>query len=250
MDIKDRIKELREYHLLTQTQLANNLNQIEVSKSDSIIYAQTISYWENGRDPSLAGLIKLAKFFNVSIDYILGLSSEQNLQEVKYKNFETFDLEQLKQGLSKFDDSIFKEMLSSINKYYSTIENDYILADKVMLDNGWKEEFLVKIVFLSDAVEFIDLFYDVLIALKSEMNNDIEDKELQIRDLILILSQSRNDVMNALYSMEQYILNEKSSIVEYLNGKHAETIGKMEIIRKKFINDKEKQSSNNVNNNM
>ncbi len=35
---------------------------------------QTVSFWESGRmEPNADTLVKLAKYFNVSIDYLLGL---------------------------------------------------------------------------------------------------------------------------------------------------------------------------------
>lgn len=38
---------------------------------------KTVSKWENGiSEPSLSVLTKLAKYYNVSTDYILGLSNE------------------------------------------------------------------------------------------------------------------------------------------------------------------------------
>jgi len=59
-----RIKELREEKNLTKTQLAN-----AVKLSDNIV-----GRWENGtRMPSLDTLILLAKFFNTSTDFLLGL---------------------------------------------------------------------------------------------------------------------------------------------------------------------------------
>lgn len=59
-----KIYELRTENKLTQLQLAKELG---VSK-------QNISDWENGKsETSFSILIKLAKFFKVSTDYILGL---------------------------------------------------------------------------------------------------------------------------------------------------------------------------------
>ena len=61
-----RLKELRKEYELTQFQLAKELN---VSK-------QNISDWENGKsETSFELLIKIAKFFKVSIDYLLGLDN-------------------------------------------------------------------------------------------------------------------------------------------------------------------------------
>ena len=60
----ERLKELREESNLTQKNLANKLN---ISKS-------AISAWEIGRNqPSYDLLIEIAKFFNVSTDYLLGM---------------------------------------------------------------------------------------------------------------------------------------------------------------------------------
>ena len=57
------LKDLRLEKGLSQTQLAASLS---VSKG-------IISMWENGkREPTLFYLIKLADFFNVSIDYLAG----------------------------------------------------------------------------------------------------------------------------------------------------------------------------------
>ena len=61
-----RLKELRQEKGIGQIELAKNL---EVSKG-------IISLWENGqREPNMYSLIKLAKFFNVTIDYLVGLEN-------------------------------------------------------------------------------------------------------------------------------------------------------------------------------
>ena len=61
-----RLKELRQEKGIGQIELAKS---IEVSKG-------IISLWENGqREPNMYSLIKLAKFFNVTIDYLVGLEN-------------------------------------------------------------------------------------------------------------------------------------------------------------------------------
>lgn len=60
----ERLKELRLEHNLTQVELAQKTN---TSKS-------VISAWELGQnEPSVSSLISLAKFFDVSLDYLCGL---------------------------------------------------------------------------------------------------------------------------------------------------------------------------------
>ena len=60
-----RLRELREERKVSQTQLANHLG-----------YSQnTISRWETSdREPSLDDVIAVARFFNVTTDYLLGLT--------------------------------------------------------------------------------------------------------------------------------------------------------------------------------
>ena len=61
---KDNLKELR---------LEKNLGQVELSKKIGVSKG-IISLWENGlREPNMYSLIALAKFFNVSIDELVGL---------------------------------------------------------------------------------------------------------------------------------------------------------------------------------
>lgn len=60
----EKIKELREDNDLTQKQLAEILNTTQ----------RTISYYENNeRELPIEMLIKYAKHFNVSLEYICGI---------------------------------------------------------------------------------------------------------------------------------------------------------------------------------
>lgn len=62
--INIRIKELRKELGLSQTDLAR-----EVGASQD-----AVSLWELGkREPSVSELVKLAKFFNTTLDYLVGL---------------------------------------------------------------------------------------------------------------------------------------------------------------------------------
>ena len=67
MNIGDRIRDLRKEKKLSQSELANVLFTSQ----------DTISLWELGKSlPGANDIIKLAKFFNVSSDYLLGLVDE------------------------------------------------------------------------------------------------------------------------------------------------------------------------------
>lgn len=63
-----RIKDLREDHDLTQRQIAEYLN----------IAQRTYSGYENGtRSMPIELLIKLAEYYQTSVDYLLGLTDEK-----------------------------------------------------------------------------------------------------------------------------------------------------------------------------
>ena len=59
-----RLKELRQYNNLSMKQLAKEINTTDAA----------ISNWENGvNEPKISYVISIARFFNVSTDYLLGL---------------------------------------------------------------------------------------------------------------------------------------------------------------------------------
>ena len=69
MKVYKRIRDMREDKDLTQTQLAKEIN----------VSQRTYSYYENGeRTIPPEVLIALAKFYNVSVDYILEISDNPN----------------------------------------------------------------------------------------------------------------------------------------------------------------------------
>lgn len=62
-----RLRDLREDHDLTQTQLVEQLH----------MHKTTYTNYEQGkRDLPLAVAVKIAKFYGVSLDYLAGLSND------------------------------------------------------------------------------------------------------------------------------------------------------------------------------
>lgn len=60
------LKELRKEANLSQDQLGKKLG----------FSNQTVSFWESGkREPSLDALVSVAKFFDVSVDFLLGIET-------------------------------------------------------------------------------------------------------------------------------------------------------------------------------
>lgn len=72
MAFKDRLKATRMEHGITITQLAAQLNKGE----------SAVRMWEIGRsNPDLDTLIKLAKYFDCSVDYLLDCSDIRNIEK-------------------------------------------------------------------------------------------------------------------------------------------------------------------------
>ena len=68
--INENIKRLR---------MANNITQVELA-ADLGVSKQCVSNWENDYiQPSIEMLIKLAEYFKVSTDYILGLDDSNQI---------------------------------------------------------------------------------------------------------------------------------------------------------------------------
>lgn len=67
MDIAKRLKQIRLEKKLSQNEVALGIG-VDIS---------SISYWESGRyEPKATYIYRLANFFNVSSDYLLGLEDE------------------------------------------------------------------------------------------------------------------------------------------------------------------------------
>lgn len=71
MTLNENIKQLR---------LARNLSQVDLAKSLGVT-KQSISNWENNNiQPSIDMLIRLAQFFSVSTDCMLGLDHREYIE--------------------------------------------------------------------------------------------------------------------------------------------------------------------------
>lgn len=102
---QERIKNLRNEKKLTMDELARELG---VTKS-------RVNMWENaGSVPREDVLIKISKFFDVSVDYLLGN------EKMEGKNYENKELEVLQRGLEKLD----KEKLNRAKDVLSAVFDD------------------------------------------------------------------------------------------------------------------------------
>lgn len=75
-------------NVIRELRLASGLNQVEFARKLSVT-KQTISNWENNNiQPSIDMLGKIADFFNVSTDYLLGRDNKKMINVSKLSNEE------------------------------------------------------------------------------------------------------------------------------------------------------------------
>jgi transcriptional regulator with XRE-family HTH domain len=97
-----RLRELREEHGLLQENVGN---WFSMGKS-------TISQWESGRLPHATIIIELSKRFNVTTDYLLGLSpNKRNIERASDHHIDPIqDLpEEARKSLEEFKKFLFEK---------------------------------------------------------------------------------------------------------------------------------------------
>lgn len=117
--MKSRIKELRENRRLIQEILASELN----------ITQQSLSKYERDITTIKIDILKrIAKYFNVTTDYLLGVSDvKRDLQGQMKMNKdidEYYDLIEVYKGLDKYDKEIVWSILQTIKKTHEKRKND------------------------------------------------------------------------------------------------------------------------------
>lgn len=81
MIIINRLKELR---------ITNKLNMRELAKKLNLPYTTYVNYEKQQREPSLETLIKIATFYGVTVDYLIGKSDNKYPPPTIADNFVTF----------------------------------------------------------------------------------------------------------------------------------------------------------------
>ena len=125
---EDRLSKLRE---------EMNLNKKEVAKALNMPYTTYLNYENNEREPNSETLIQISQFFNVSIDYLLGISEVKTpdatvqqihkstgLTEKAIKNIQIFCLS------SPFGMVHLNRLLEDLSSPYG--ENHSILYDIIL----------------------------------------------------------------------------------------------------------------------
>lgn len=108
-----RLLDLREYNDLLQIDVANKLN----------ITQQTYSLWEKGtKIIPLKHLNSICNFYNVSMDYVMGLSDEKNVNHIT--NIQTLNKVEIGKRIKDFRNNnnlTLRKLASELNTTSSTI---------------------------------------------------------------------------------------------------------------------------------
>ena len=123
----DRLKQLRKSKKLTQVQVSE---MIDVQQG-------TYSRWENGTlEPNLEAVVKLAKLFDTTTDYLLGKTIYSTLDAVPHP-ITRIDLKKLKAfNKTELDDLKFAIVMSRIKnhstlpKYIDELVSEYNLDEE------------------------------------------------------------------------------------------------------------------------
>lgn len=101
MPIADKIKALRKEKRLTQVQLAEAIN----------VERSSVAKYESGVTPSMDVLVRIADFFNVTTDYLLGNTDIKKENSPTEMSAEEQEIIELWKGLSTEKREAFKSLL-------------------------------------------------------------------------------------------------------------------------------------------
>lgn len=180
LDYKDRIKELREERQLTYTALAHAFN-----KSEAAIRA-----WETGRTkPDADTLIKLSEYFNVSTDYLLGITDFRNQEEVKSHVATS----------NSFADKIPKTSTGTefLNNMLQLIELSENIAPYLKSIKG-DTELIFRL--------FNSILVDIVEALKEAYNYTKQDKPHDFINIGALSDRKRMDTIESVYRIYRNIV--------------------------------------------
>jgi transcriptional regulator with XRE-family HTH domain len=120
--------------VIRSLRIKNNLSSKELSKILNISESSVSLYESGKRKPSLGLIIKIADYFSVSTDYLLGISHKENDNNIGEKDFSML-LENIVYFLEKsdyilYDGKIVSKTLTLILRNYLTgiLENMKLLT--------------------------------------------------------------------------------------------------------------------------
>ena len=122
IEMKDILRGLREQKQVSMDKMCEDLNSIY----NVTLAKSTISKWENGKaEPSLSNARILTKYFNVTLDYLLGLEKEEMYNFNKLSKEETILLENYNKLNTKGKEKLldYSDDLTTNIKYIDNTDN-------------------------------------------------------------------------------------------------------------------------------
>lgn len=207
MNRVNRIKELRQKNKLSQIELANKVNASN----------QAISAYESGtREPKKPMWQALADFFNVSVAYLKGAYSKEEIAKIVQDEYKKqYDLKDEK----GFHFIMSKLPLFTVDNYFISIgivpfdikQEEYLLTDKQVNDfEFWLNNLesiynMTLIKWLLEKPSLNASKEDVLKAVESAMNNIINQSSIEVLNPWLESTNDLND--HHYYSKRLEFLN-------------------------------------------
>ncbi len=93
-----------------------NLSQKELADKLELNKSQITSYELGDRTPPIDNLIKIANFFNVSLDFLVGLNDEEISKEIELNNLKYRPLKYKGENLSEKDKKKLFELIEVFMK--------------------------------------------------------------------------------------------------------------------------------------
>lgn len=185
-----RFKKLKEYNGLTLKEMSEDLG----------ITSPNLSYYMKGREPNYDVLIKIADYFNVSTDYLLGRTEYKNSQE----EAERLLLQEKIKESGKYNlDNVSQEDISNVQ----AIEKKFSEAlYKTLFDNN--EEIIPHIE---------DLAYIILGSYHVRNSKNLEVKTQRVRAMLVLLQATENYFHKWLFGELQEILLDNNVSAELKN---------------------------------
>jgi len=145
-----RLKELREEKNISRSDLAEILG----------VSVQTIANYENGhREPNFDTLLKIADFFNVTVDYLIG-NSDFRTREEEFRGKNFYEKYKLDEVIDDLMDSESKAFLGNIllNTVEPLIKNISGLLYQHLFGDNKKEIFIL----LKNLLESLNSYFNFL----------------------------------------------------------------------------------------
>ena len=204
-ELGDKLKKLRMRKRMSLQELTDDLNKHYPNENGTNFFAKgKLSKWEGGKvDPAMSSLAKVAKYYNVSLDYLTGIEKDNN----KFPVVEVPILSRIEKG-----EEIFTEK--------NIVGHSYI-PDNLKLSSHK----LVHVIMHNDAMNQIIQSKEYLLV---DMDEDVKDGDI---GLFMVSDDTKAVARKVQYFDDQMMLTPLSSNPNYkaslYNKEDVEVLGKI-----------------------